>query len=186
MSANRRLFFAAAVLVAAAAWLPYWGFLMSAPQYPDESLVLQISHRGISGDVQEVTTLQQYIGVEFPAELPELDWLVPAMFGLAVVLAIAGVAGSGLAGRLVRWASVGLFVVLLAACVLTIQSRLYAVGHDRDPEAPITAVKDFTPHFIGPTKVGNFTVWSFPHIGGLALVAAMSLATLGAARRVTR
>ena len=184
MSANRRLFFAAAVLVAAAAWLPYWGFLMSAPQYPDESLTLQISHRGISGDVQEVTTLQQYIGVQFPNELPELDWLVPAMLGLAVVLAIAGVAGAGITGRLVRWASVALFVVLLAACVLTIQRRLYAVGHERDPNAPITAVKDFTPRFIGPTKVGNFTVWSFPHVGGVALMAAISLAMVGAARRV--
>jgi hypothetical protein len=184
MTANRRLFFAAAVLVAAAAWLPYWGFLMSAPQYPDESLTLQISHRGISGDVQEVTTLQQYIGVQFPNELPELEWLVPALLGLAVVLAIAGVAGSGLAGRLVRWTSVALFVVLLVACAFTIQRRLYAVGHERDRNAPLTAVKDFTPRLIGPTKVGNFTVWSFPHVGGLALVAAMSLAAAGAARRV--
>ena len=73
MASNRRLFIAAAVLVAAAVWLPYWGFVMSAPQYPDESLMLNISHRGISGDVQEVTTLQQYIGVRFPEELKELE-----------------------------------------------------------------------------------------------------------------
>lgn len=78
MAANRRLFFAAAVLVAAAAWLPYWGFVMSAPQYPDESLVLNISRHGITGDVQEVETLQQYIGVKFPEDLSELEWLVPA------------------------------------------------------------------------------------------------------------
>lgn len=186
MCTNRRLFFAAAVLVAAAAWLPYWGFLMSAPQYPDESLVLQISHRGISGDVQEVTTLQQYIGVQFPRELPELEWLLPAMLGLAVVLAIAGVAGPGLVGRGVRWASVALFVLLLAVSAVTVQRRLYAVGHERDRHAPITAVKDFTPRLIGPTKVGNFTVWSFPHIGGLTLVAAITLAAAGAIRRVTQ
>ena len=185
MRANRRLFFAAAVLVAAAAWLPYWGFLMSAPQYPDESLTLQISHRGISGDVQEVTTLQQYIGVKFPDELPELEWLVPAMMALAVVLAIAGIAGSGPAGRLVQWTSVALFVALLAASAGIMQERLYAVGHERDRHAPITAVKDFTPWLIGPTKVGNFTVWSFPHVGGLALVLAMTLAAAGAARKVS-
>jgi len=65
MIARRRFFFAAAALVVVAAWLPYWGFVMSAPQYPDESLTLNVSHRGISGDVQEVTTLQQYIGVRF-------------------------------------------------------------------------------------------------------------------------
>lgn len=184
MRANRRLFFAAAVLVAAAVWLPYWGFVMSAPQYPDESLVLNISHKGISGDVHEVETLQQYIGVRFPEDLSELEWLVPAMLALAIVLAIAGVAGAGLAGRMIRWASVGLFVALLAFCAMTVQRHLYSVGHDRDRDAPITAIKDFTPRLIGPTKVGNFTVWSFPHIGGLALVAALSLATFGTLRGV--
>jgi hypothetical protein len=182
MFTNRRLFFAAAVLVAAAVWLPYWGFVMSAPQYPDESLVLNISRQGITGDVQEVTTLQQYIGVHFPREFPELEWLVPALLALAIVLGIGGLAGSSMAGRSVRWVSVALFVLLLAVCAATVQRRLYDVGHERDPNAPITAIKDFTPRLIGPTKVGNFTVWSFPHIGALALVAALSLATFGSLR----
>jgi hypothetical protein len=182
MFTNRRLFLAAAVLVAAAAWLPYWGFVMSAPQYPDESLVLNISHRGISGDVHEVETLQQYIGVKFPEDLSELEWLIPAMLALAILLAIAGVAGAGIGGRLTRWASVALFVALLVFCAMTVQRNLYAVGHDRDRDAPITAIKDFTPRLIGPTKVGNFTVWSFPHVGGLALVVALSLATFGSLR----
>ena len=184
MRASRRLFFAAAVLVAAAAWLPYWGFVMSAPQYPDESLVLNISHRGISGDVHEVETLQQYIGVKFPEDLSELEWLIPAMLALAILLAIAGMAGGGIGGRMTRWVSVGLFVALLTFCAMTVQQHLYAVGHDRDRDAPITAIKDFTPRLIGPTKVGNFTVWSFPHVGGLALVVALSLATFGSLRSV--
>ena len=34
--------------------LPLWGFAMSAPQYPDETLHLQVSRTGIVGDVQEV------------------------------------------------------------------------------------------------------------------------------------
>ena len=179
MRADRRLFFAAAVLVAVAVWLPYWGFVMSAPQYPDESLVLNISREGITGDVQEVETLQKFIGVRFPEELVELEWLVPAMLALAVVLAIGGAAGASLAGRLIRWAGVGLFIALLVLCALTVQRNLYAVGHDRDPDAPFSSMKDFTPRLIGPTKVGNFTVWSFPHIGGFALVVALSLATVG-------
>ena len=182
MRGYRWLFFAAAVLVAAAAWLPYWGFVMSAPQYPDESLVLNVSHRGIGGDVQEVETLQQYIGVRFPQHLDELEVMMPAMLGLAALLAIAGIAGSSLTGRLIRWASVGLFVTLLGFCVITMQRHLYAVGHERDRDAPITAIKDFTPRLLGPTKVGNFTVWSFPHVGGLALVVAMSLAAFGSVK----
>lgn len=182
MTGNRRLFMTAAALVVAAVWLPYWGFVMSAPQYPDESLVLNISHRGIGGDVHEVTTLQQYIGVRFPEELEELDVLAPSMLGLAVLLAIAGIAGPGTTGRMLRWTTVGLLVVFLMFCGQTIRRHLYAVGHDRDRDAPITAIKDFTPRLIGPTKVGNFTVWSFPHVGGLALVAAISLAAAGSIR----
>jgi hypothetical protein len=181
--AARRLFLAAAVLVAAAAWLPYWGFLMSAPQYPDESLTLQVSHRGIEGDVQEVETLQQYIGVKFPEHLPELEWLPLAIMGLAGVLALSAFAGSGLVGWLLRWSSTALFAALLMTSAITVQKHLYSVGHERDRSAPITAVKDFTPRLFGPTKVGNFTVWSFPHIGGFALVAAMSLAVAGLQRK---
>jgi hypothetical protein len=183
MIARRRLFFTAAALVAVAAWLPYWGFVMSAPQYPDESLVLHVSHTGIGGDVQEVETLQQYIGVRFPTELPELDWLPLAMVALAAFLALAGFAGPSVTGRVVRWSSIALFAALLLVSAATVQRRLYSVGHDRDHHAPITAVKDFTPRLFGPTKVGNFTVWSFPHVGGLALVAAMTLAVAGARRK---
>jgi hypothetical protein len=183
MAARRRLFLAAAALVAVAAWLPYWGFLMSAPQYPDESLTLQVTHRGIEGDVQEVETLQQYIGVKFPEHLPELQWLPPAMMALAAILLLGGLAGAGVGGRLVRWTGVVLFVALLALSAATVQRRLYDVGHNRDRSAPITAVRDFTPRLFGPTKVGNFTVWSFPHVGGIALIAAMTLALAGARRK---
>ncbi len=182
MGTNRRLFFIAAVLAGAAAWLPYWGFVMSAPQYPDESLTLNVSHRGIGGDVHEITTLQQYIGVQFPRDLPELAWLPWVILGLAVVLGGAGLT-RGMAGTVLRWTSVVLFVTLLAASALIVRHRLYNVGHDRDRHAPLASVKDFTPRIIGPTKVGNFTVWSFPHVGGVALVAAMALAVTGAWRR---
>ena len=185
MITRRRLFLAAAVLVAIGAWQPYWGFLMSAPQYPDESLTLLISHKGIGGDVHEVTTLQQYIGVRLPEHLPELQWIVSSLMMLAIVLALAAVAGSGLMGRLLGWVSVALFLAFLAASVRVVQHRLYDVGHERDRSAPITAIKDFTPRLIGPTKVGNFTVWSFPHVGAIALAAAMSLTAAAAMRRTT-
>ena len=55
----RAIFVAAAVLAIAALALPLWGFAMSAPQYPDETLHLQVARTGIVGDVHEVTTVQQ-------------------------------------------------------------------------------------------------------------------------------
>jgi amino acid transporter len=187
MGNSNRWFLAAAVLVLAAAWLPYWGFRMSAPQYPDESLTLLVSHSGISGDVQEVETLQKYIGVRFPEDVPELQWLPWAMLGIAVVISVGAFGGAGWLGLALRWAGLALFAALLVFSAAIVQRNLYDVGHHRDPHAPITAIKDFTPRILGPTKVGNFTVWSFPHVGGIALAAAAALMLAGVTRhRVPR
>jgi hypothetical protein len=77
-------------------------------------------------------------------------------------------------------------VAFLVGSAALVQARLHAVGHDRDPRAPLKGVKDFTPPLVGPKKVGNFTMWSYPHAGGLALGAAGVLAAAGARRRRTR
>jgi hypothetical protein len=60
------MYIAAAVFAAAALVVPLWGFSMSAPQYPDETLHLQVERNGIVGDVHEIETLQHYVGVHFP------------------------------------------------------------------------------------------------------------------------
>jgi len=178
----RLMYLSAAVLTAAALALPLWGFAMSAPQYPDETLHLQVARTGIEGDVHEVTTLQQYIGVRFPTDLPELAWATRAIVGLTALFAIGAVAGGGArAYRVVCSVAVVAFLVGSAAAV---QARLYQVGHNRDPHAPIRAVRDFTPPLVGPAKVGNFTVWSFPHIGGLSLVVAAALSVAGTRKAV--
>lgn len=171
MKSRRALFFAAAALTALSLALPLWGFRMSAPQYPGEALHLRVTRRAIAGDVQEVTTLQRYIGVRFTTAAPELRWLTPAILALSALLALAGVTGPGLTGRAVRASAIALLFAFLAASAILLQKRLYDVGHDRDPRAPIRAVRNFTPPAVGPVHVGNFTVWSYPHAGGLALAA---------------
>lgn len=180
----RVLLVAAAVLTAASPALPLWGVRMTAPQYPDEALVLRIDRHGIGGDVREVETLQQYVGVRFPESLPELTWLPVAVLALTVLLLAGAAAGRGTAARALRVATVVVFAAFLAASAGIVQKRLYDVGHRRDPNAPITAVKSFTPPIVGPAKVGNFTVWSFPHAGAFALLAAAALAGAAARRRI--
>src|SRR5262245_55504537 len=180
----RTLYVAAAVFAAAALLLPLWGFSMSAPQYPDETLHLQVARTGISGDVHEVSTLQQYIGVRFPTSLPELEWAVRAIVGLIVLFLLAAFAGAGTLGRIYRVACAVVIVAFLGGSAVAVQARLYQVGHNRDRNAPIRAVHDFTPPLIGPVKVGNFTVWSFPHAGAAMLVAAAVLSIAGSRRAV--
>jgi len=179
------LYLAAAALVAAALTVPLWGFAMSAPQYPDETLHLQVARQGIVGDVHEVSTLQQYIGVSFPRELPELQWATRAMVALAALLLAAAFAGGGRAARVFRGVCAAALLVFLAGSAAAVQARLYRVGHERDRSAPIRAVRDFTPPLVGPIKVGNFTVWSFPHVGAVLLLTAAGLSIAGS-RRVSQ
>jgi hypothetical protein len=177
-------FVVAALLAAAALMPPLWGFAMSAPQYPDETLHLQIARTGIVGDVHEVTTLQHYIGVRFPSALPELQWAVWGIVGLAVLLLLAAFVGNSSLGHLYRLSCAAAALIFLLAAAVAVQARLYQVGHDRDRSAPIRAVHDFTPPLIGPVKVGNFTVWSFPHVGGLLLVLTATLSVVGSRKAV--
>jgi hypothetical protein len=178
----RGLFLGAGALTAAALALPLWGFRMTAPQYPDESLTLRVTTTAITGDVSEISTLQKYAGIRFPASLPELRWLRPGLGALAALLVGAGLVRGHAAGALRAAAAATLLAFLLGSAAL-VQARLHTVGHDRDPHAPLKGVKDFTPPLVGPKKVGNFTVWSYPHAGGLALGAAGALAAAGAFRR---
>lgn len=180
----RAFYLTAAVLTVAALALPLWGFAMSAPQYPDETLHLQVARTGIVGDVHEVSTLQHYIGVRFPTSLPELQWAVRAILGLTALLVVAAFAGAGRLARLYRVLCATILILFLAVAAVAVQARLYQVGHDRDRNAPIRAIHDFTPPLVGPVKVGNFTVWSFPHIGGLLLVAAAGLSVAGSRKAI--
>jgi len=183
---NRLLYLAAAAMTAAALALPLWGFAMSAPQYPGETLHLQVTRSGIVGDVHEVETLQHYIGVQFPTDLPELPWLTRAILGAAALLLVAAfVPGRGL-GRAYRALCALALAGLLVASAAVVQARLYRVGHERNPNAPIRAVRNFTPPLVGPVKVGNFTVWSFPHAGAALLLTASMLSLVGARRRSSR
>jgi hypothetical protein len=135
---------------------------------------LQVARTGIVGDVHEVSTLQQYIGVRFPTSLPELEWAVRAIVALIVLLLLAAFAGSGRIAHVYRVACAIVVLAFLGGSAVAVQARLYQVGHVRDRNAPIRAIHDFTPPLVGPVKVGNFTVWSFPHAGaGLLVVAAL-------------
>ena len=128
---------------AAALVLPLWGFAMSAPQYPDETLHLQVQRTGIVGDVQEVSTLQHYIGVRFPTDLPELKWATRAIVAFAALLLLGAFVGAGTAGRVYRVLCAVALVTFLLASAAVVQARLYQVGHDRDPQSPLAGPPQF-------------------------------------------
>jgi hypothetical protein len=180
----RVIYIAAAAFAAAALVLPLWGFSMSAPQYPDETLHLRVQRSGIVGDVHEIETLQHYVGVRFPTDIPELKWATRAIVAVAALLLLGAFVGAGAGAHVYRVLCAVALVSFLVASAAVVQARLYRVGHERDPHAPLRGMRDFTPPLVGPAKVGNFTVWSFPHAGALLLVAAAALSVAGSRKAV--
>ena len=175
----RLMYVAAAAFAAAALVLPLWGFSMSAPHYPDETLHLQVQRTGIVGDVHEIETLQHYVGVRFPTDIPELKWATRAIVASVGLLALGALVGSGAAAHAYRVLCAAALVTFLVASAAVVQARLYQVGHDRDPHAPLRGMRNFTPPLVGPARVGNFTVWSFPHAGAMLLLASAALSVAG-------
>ena len=179
---------AAALLMAGAA-LPLWTMTLHAPQYP-QGLRLIIDGRGTRGDVDELNTLNHYIGMRpmpgtAPGEdreraeglyeaFPELRLFMPAVAMLALGI---------LAFPFVAWRAFRLLIILGAwtlplGFLVDLQYRLYVFGHTLNPDAAFR-MPAFTPKVLGPTAVMNFNVTAWPG-PGLLLFALSALAlTLG-------
>jgi hypothetical protein len=142
---------------------PLWNIHMLAPQYPD-GLDLDIYAHTVDGDVQEVNTLNHYIGMDRidRASLSDLDW-IPFAIGALIVLTLR-VAVIGENRSLVDL--VVLFVYFSAFSMGRFAYKLYVFGHNLDPRAPFT-VEPFMPALLGTKQIANFTTTSMPQGGTL-------------------
>ena len=153
--------------LALAAFAPLWRLEMAAPQYP-LGLTLDIYPYTVEGDVQEVNTLNHYIGMApiDRAALSDLDWL-PFALGIAGLLLLR-VAAIGDLRALVDL--VALYTYFGLFSFARFAYTLYVFGHNLKPDAPFT-VEPFTPVVLGTGQVANFTITSLPATGALALSA---------------
>ena len=167
----RGLVAAAGVAMLAAIFLPLWQMTMISNQYP-EGLRMWIYTYTLRGDLQEINTLNHYIGMhpldaEHFAELR----ILPFSFGLGALLCVVAAALRRrwvttivLAGGLVS--GLGSMVILLY--------ELYNYGHNLDPRAPID-IPPFMPPPIGSNQLANFHVTSYFHLGSLLFILAIVL-----------
>lgn len=168
-----------ATLIVIAGALPIWGSLLQAPQYP-KGLDLWVFGGRMEGDIAEIGGLNHYIGMRMIdiSIVPEVAlWPIAVVSG--VVLLAAAVFLPGIPGRL---AVLGLSAIPVGV-LADIQLWLARYGTELDPTAALR-VDPFIPLVIGPTKVWNFTIWTYPGpaIGLFAL--AIILAIIG--RRVAQ
>lgn len=164
---------------------PIWQMRFEAPQYP-EGLELVIFPYTVSGDVQEVNTLNHYIGMSpiDRAALSDLDFLPFAIgaFALLLLRVVAFADLRSLLDLIALYTYFGLFAFARFAFTL------YVFGHNLDPKAPFR-IEPFTPTVLGTGSVANFTITSLPARGSfyLALVGAVLIAVLFVnARRARR
>lgn len=179
---GRLMVAAAALLLVPAAFLPVWKVTLHAPQYP-QGLSLVIYPYEVSGEIQEVNTLNHYIGMQEiePDEFPEfrfIPFFILRFLGLAVLAALA----ARLEIAALGWIDFVIFGVVMMA---DFQHWLYEYGHNLSPTAPIR-MEPFTPKFLGTTQVANFTVSSWPAAGTVLMVIAGALGPAAIAFEIWR
>jgi hypothetical protein len=146
---------------------PIWRMHFGAPQYPD-GLNLNIYAYTVTGDVQEVNTLNHYIGMARidRAALSDLAFLPFAIgvFGLLLLRVAALGDLRSLADLVALYTYFGMFSFARFAYTL------YVFGHNLDPQAAFK-VEPFTPTVLGTGTVANFTITSLPARGSFYLAA---------------
>jgi len=170
----------ASILLLVSLKLPLWQMRLEAPQYRDqEALRVAVHPDSLRGDLKELSVLDQYIGVHIPPTLPQFKWLP----GLLIAGAVLGIGARLLRFSIRGRALVGVSCVLaggLALAAIQAIFQIHDIGHKRDQKTVLAGMKDFTPPFLGTTKIAQFTVTSRFGLGAWLVGGALAL-QLGAA-----
>lgn len=198
MTAVRTRLASLACLGAAAAigvtfFFPVWTLTAKAVQYQrdfPEGLKVYVYLTRVQGDLYEFEIMNKWIGAHFPKQVPEHS-VFPVAFGILALLCAAAAFVNPWKRRLIRLV-LALFVVLGIAGPVSLQWRLYAFGHFRDPN-PFASVADFTVPLVGSAKLYNWSITTTLSEGAalMALAAALvavayALASWGAAGSTAR
>jgi hypothetical protein len=170
----------AAALLVASLKLPLWQMRMEAPQYRDkEALKIAVHPAAFRGDMRELTVLEQYIGVHIPPTLPQFKWLPGTLVAGGILGMIAALLPLAIRRRALIAVVIALAVTLGLAAVQAM-AQMHDIGHNRDQHTILVGVKDFTPPFLGTTRIAQFDVSSRLGLGAWLIGAALTL-QLGAA-----
>lgn len=154
--------------------LPIWQMKLWAPQYR-EGLTLTIYSNTIRGDLQNINTLNHYVGMKAIAadDFDEFNYMPQALtlFGVFALLA-AFFNRRWLA--ILGWLGFTGFAVYMFG---NYADWLHRYGHELDPRAALK-LEAFTPPLIGYKQMANFKVLSLPGAGTVLLGIAWLLGPL--------
>jgi hypothetical protein len=170
----------AAALLLVSLRLPLWHMRLEAPQYKgEEALKIAVYPNKYGGDLREIKVLNQYIGVHVPPTLPQFSWL-PALFVGGAVLAVGASLLSFRFRRAVLGFSSGILVAGLVTAATQAMFQMHDIGHVRDHHTVLAGVHDFTPPFLGTSRIAQFTVTSGLGLGAWLVGGAIAFQFLGA------
>jgi len=170
----------ASVLLLVSLKLPLWQMRLEAPQYRDqEALHIAVHPNSLRGDLGELSVLDRYIGVHIPPTLPQFKWLPVLLISGAVLGFVASLLRFPARRRALTFVSCAMAAGLALAAVQAM-FQIRDIGHRRDQKTVLAGVKDFTPPFLGTSKIAQFTVSSRFGFGSWLIGGAMIL-QLGAA-----
>ena len=150
---------AAAVLLLASIFLPYWKMTLHAPQYPS-GLSVEVFVNRMTGDVSEIDGLNHYIGMRPLGEAAQLERAISMVAVAALVLLT-------LAAIFVHspWALLLALPAILWPFMFIGDMYFWMrhFGLNLDPTAPLSSSIDpFVPPILGSGMVGQFeTVATF-------------------------
>jgi len=169
-----------ALLALALAWfLPWWEMQARAPQYGQRTLVVQVSPRGIKGDVFEVDNLGHYVGIRKMETFAQMERAL-APFGM--LAAFAGLlAAPWLRRRGWRLVAALPALVLPLVFMADLHLTMARAANDRDPNAALNLIlRHVDTKLFGEYVVAQFKVTAKPGVG-LWLAGITALLSLGLA-----
>jgi copper chaperone NosL len=151
--------------------LPIWVMKLYAPQYR-EGLTLTIYTNTIKGDLQNINTLNHYVGMRAikTDDFDEFEYLPQALTAFGVLALLAALVNR-------RWLAIAgwlLFTAFAGYMFVDYADWLWKYGHQLDPRAALK-LPAFSPPLIGYKRMANFRVWSLPGPGTLLLGVAWAL-----------
>ncbi|MCP4580508.1 MAG: hypothetical protein GY839_02740 [candidate division Zixibacteria bacterium] len=171
LNVKSRLVLIMAVLILLPTFIfPLWYMTFWSYQYPD-GLRLDIYSYKLGGgddgnDITEINILNHYIGMAALEEenFLELKW-IPLALGIFLILTLRAII-FGKVGKILD--VLMMFTYFGAFSLWSFWYKLNAYGHDLDPHASVE-IDPFTPPVFGFEQVGQFKVWSYPHISSYML-----------------
>ncbi|MBT0810352.1 hypothetical protein KIH41_03570 [Litoribacter ruber] len=161
---SRILMALSALLMILIYFVPIWKIEMWAPQYP-EWLHMKIWINNITGDVAVINGLNHYIGmkyikVEMFPEFEIMPYILAAIIGVGLVLALIG-------RKFALWSYLGILLSAGIGGMLDFYLWSYDYGHNLDPTAAIKVPgMSYQPPLIGSKELLNFIAYSAPDVGG--------------------